>query len=219
MKFDMRPIIMTEQEVLRRPYRQGARALAAEATGQRIVDAFLAHLRIAWFEEITLDAVAQDAGVTVQTIVRRFGSKQGLLEAVPERLQRDVLERRRLSVGDIGRTIDLLIADYEESGDLVMRFLAQEERHPALRELNDFGRAGHRQWLRASFAPWLDPLPAAECDRRLDMLVVATDVYAWKLVRRDMRRSVAALKAIILQLAEAALQIATMPTSKPAKPR
>jgi hypothetical protein len=51
------------------------------------------------------------------------------------------------------------------------------------------------------------------------MLVVATDVYAWKLVRRDMRRSVAALKAIILQLAEAALQIATMPTSKPAKPR
>jgi len=196
---------MTDQQILRRAYRQGARAEAAEATGQRIVDAFLAHLQNAWFEEITLDAVARDAGVTVQTIVRRFGSKQGLLEAVPERMRHKVLLRRGMSVGDIDRTVDLLIADYEETGDFLTRFLAQEERHPALRVVSDYGRAGHRQWLSESFAPWLDPLPERVRNTTLDALVVATDVYVWKLVRRDMRRSAAELKAIVTRMIDAAL--------------
>ena len=32
-----------------------------------------------WYDQITLDAVAEDAGVTVQTILRRFDGKDGLL--------------------------------------------------------------------------------------------------------------------------------------------
>src|SRR6266545_3349860 len=58
-----------------RRYTQGARAQAAEATALRIVDAFLTRLMKQWFDEITLDGVAEDAGVTVQTVVRRFGGK------------------------------------------------------------------------------------------------------------------------------------------------
>lgn len=196
---------MTDQLTKRRTYRQGARAQAAEATGLRIVDAFLARLRVGNFDEITLDAVAQDAEVTVQTIIRRFGSKEGLLEAVSARLREEVLLRRGMSVGDVDRTIDTVIADYEGSGDFVMRLLAQEERHAALRSINDVGRAGHRQWLRESFAPWLDPLPEAARRAKLDALVVATDVYVWKLVRRDMGRSTADLKIIISRMVHAAL--------------
>ena len=62
-----------------RAYQQNARAESTEATGRRIVDAFLHRLMNHWFDEITLDQVAADAGVTVQTVVRRFGGKDGLL--------------------------------------------------------------------------------------------------------------------------------------------
>src|SRR3954471_12624823 len=62
-----------------RPYAQTVRAQATEETARRILDAFIARLFTQWLDEITLDRVADDAGVTVQTIVRRFGGKAGLL--------------------------------------------------------------------------------------------------------------------------------------------
>jgi hypothetical protein len=40
----------------------------------------------------------------------------------------------------------------------------------------------------------------------LDALVVATDLYVWKLVRREMRRPVSAYKAIAKNLVHAALR-------------
>ena len=42
----------------------------------------------------------------------------------------------------------------------------------------------HREWVQTVFAPYL---PAAEAAReaRVDLLVVATDVYTWKQLRRD----------------------------------
>ena len=46
------------------------------------------------------------------------------------------------------------------------------------------GKALHRAWVEEVFAPFL---PAARGAREelLDLLVVATDVYAWKLLRLD----------------------------------
>lgn len=196
---------MNDQTTTRRAYRQEARAHMAEATGNRILDAFCTRLRDSWFEEITLDAVAQDAGVTVQTVLRRFGGKQGLLDAVPERMKSVVLERRGMRPGDIDQSIEFLIQDYESSGDFVMRLLAQEERHAAIKEFSDFGRAGHRQWIRESFGPWLAGMNKTRLEETLDALVVATDVYVWKLVRRDMKRPTKALKQLMTQMIHAAL--------------
>ena len=58
-----------------REYRMSARAELAELTGERIVDAMLGRLRGTPYERIRLDDVAADAGVTVQTVIRRFGGK------------------------------------------------------------------------------------------------------------------------------------------------
>src|SRR5438552_1312834 len=129
-----------------RRYKQGARAQAAEETAQRIVDAFLVRLMKQWFDEITLDRVAEDAGVTVQTVVRRFGSKEGLLAAAVRVLGAQIHARRGEALGDIGRSVDNLFEDYEETGDAVIRLLALEPRHPALKEFLDLGRSEHRQW-------------------------------------------------------------------------
>ena len=189
----------------KRRYRQSARARATEQTAERILDAFAARLRLDWFDQVTLDRVARDAEVTVPTIIRRFGTKEGLLEAAWDRIGQQILERRRVHVGDPVGAVRSVVQDYEVVGDLIMRALAQEERYPAFRAVNDRGRAHHRDWVRACFAPWLDALSAAARRRRLDALVAATDLYLWKLVRRDMGRSRAHVQALMLDLIDGVL--------------
>ena len=191
---------MKLRNAVRRPYRQTARALATEQTGARILDAFERRIREGWFDEITLEQIAQDAGVTVQTVIRRFGGKEGLLEAAWQRLEEEVRERRRAPSGDVRSAVRVIVEDYEHLGDLVMRALAQEERHPAVKAANDIGRAHHRGWIEEAFAPWLTGLPREARQRRVDALVAATDVYLWKLVRRDMARPTSHVEAVMLDL-------------------
>ncbi len=189
----------------RRPYRQTARAAAAEATAERIVQAFRARLEHQWFDEIRLEDVAGDAGVTVQTIIRRFGGKEALLAATSDQTAVEVMQTRGHPVGDPAAVIRAVIADYESVGDFIMRVLAQEERYPALRLQGDRGRVEHRAWIAAAFAPWLEDLDPEVARKRLDALVVATDLYVWKLIRRDMQRPVEELEAVMARLVDAAL--------------
>jgi AcrR family transcriptional regulator len=188
-----------------RRYSQSARAQSAEATAQRIVDAFLARLMTQWYDEITLDRVAEDAGVTVQTVVRRFGAKEGLLANAVKTMGAQINAQRAAPPGDRGRVVDNLVADYEQTGDAVIRLLALEPRHPAVKEVLDFGRREHRQWVANAFSETLSRLGATARRSALDALVIATDVYAWKLLRRDMARSLAATAATIKHLVNATI--------------
>jgi AcrR family transcriptional regulator len=195
----------------RRAYRLGARAEAAEAAAARMVAAFRARLVDSWFDEIRLEDIAREADVSVQTVIRRFGGKEGLLEAVYEQMGGEILNRRSVPSGDTAKAVRALIEDYEASGDVILRALAQEDRHPAIRRATDIGRAGHRGWLAEVFADALDGLPEPQARQRLDALVVATDVYVWKLVRRDMRRSRGELRTLMEHLIAAALQTPPAP--------
>lgn len=189
-----------------RQYRQTARALASAATAQTIIESFLKRLNEQWFEEITLDAIAQDSNVTVQTVIRRFGNKEGLLKKAADHLGKSVDVRRPIRPGDIDFTVEALTDDYEAIGDLILRLLTQEDRQPVLKPLLDKGRRGHREWLATIFADNLKSLSQAKRRVRLDAMVVATDLYIWRLVRREMGRPVAAFKAISRQMLTAALK-------------
>jgi AcrR family transcriptional regulator len=183
-----------------RPYRQRVRAEAAAATGRRIVEAFIGLMRERWLEDVTLEAVARAAAVTVQTVIRRFGGKEGLLVAASEHLTGEITARRATPPGAVGHAIRALVADYELTGDLAIRLLAQEPRHAGLPRLLDHGRACHRAWVAQVFAPSLDLLPPPARERRLAALVAATDVYTWKLLRRDMGLGPAEVTATIREM-------------------
>ncbi len=193
-------------KIVTRSYRQGARADAAEATGRRIVEAFLARMMTQWFDEITLDLVAADAGVTVQTVVRRFGGKEGLLEQGVEVMAAQINARRAAPPGDLDRLVDNLIADYEKTGDTVIRLLAVESRHPVLTGFLNVGRAYHRNWAETGFASALEPLDDATRRRLVDAIVIASDVYTWKLLRRDMGRSIRATATTMKSMIRACLE-------------
>jgi AcrR family transcriptional regulator len=174
----------------KRSYRQTARAAAAESLRQRVVAAFHGLLLRSWIDEITLDEVATLAGTTRQSVVRLFGGKDGLLEAVISRIRAAAVPRVSMS-HDVSRraAVKALITHYEAVGDMVMRFLAQEEQHAALRPLLEQGRREHRAWVAERFGSAQEGLGQAERERQILRLVAATDIYTWKLLRRDYGKS------------------------------
>lgn len=189
----------------RRPYRQIARAEAADDTARRIAVAFAECIHERWIEDVTLEDVAARAGVTVRTIIRRFGSKEGLLASHSEYLAAQIRADMNITPGDIEGALDRGLTFYERMGDGIIRNLAQEQRHPVLKPMLNLGRAEHRDVLAAFYAPWLDPLPAKERLRVLDQLVIATDIYAWQILRRDTGRSLSETRAVMLALIRAIL--------------
>src|SRR5262249_10174077 len=73
---------------------------------------------------------------------------------------------------------------YEHRGDMVLGLLAEEDTDDRARLMCDDGRGLHRRWVEEVFGAVL-PTEPVERSRLLDALVVATDVYTWKLLRRD----------------------------------
>lgn len=193
----------------RRRYSQVVRAEAAEETGRRIVEAFIGRLMGQWYDEITLAQVAKDAGVTVQTMVRRFGGKEGLLVVAAKELGERINAAREAPPEDVGRVVESLMGDYERTGDGVIRLLSLEGRYPAIQVVMEFGRGEHRRWVAKAFSQTLGMIGGKGRERALDLLVIATDVYTWKLLRRDMGRSVAEATATVRSMIEAMIFGAT----------
>ena len=180
-----------------RAYSMELRAAAAEATHDRILSAAADAFIEQWYDDVTIASVAKRAGVSGQTVANHFGSKEQLFTAVHQRIGGEIVGRRyRPEPGDVRGAVEALVEDYELTGDGVVRFLALEEKVPSLAPALAEGRRGHREWVEAMFqAPELVP-----------ELVVATDVYTWKLLRRDQGLSRDETVASILKIVEALLE-------------
>ena len=162
------------------------RARSTQETGERILDATIALFAELPYAQLTLRAVADRADVTVQTVIRRFGDKEGLTVAAAARAREQVAAQRSAApVGELTAAVDNLVAHYEEAGDLALRLLAEEQSAPQLAVLAEMGRALHRDWCARVFAPTLGRLKGADRIRRTAQLVAICDVYTWKLLRRD----------------------------------
>lgn len=164
-----------------------ARAEAAEDTERRILEAGRALFSARWYDDVTLADVAAEAGVSSQTVIRRFGSKDGLIDAVTARVRHEVAEQRgEAPAGDVRGAIATLVEHYEREGDAVLRLLAQEDRVPAFRRVTDGGRALHYAWVDRVFGAVLDGFEPAKRTRRRAGLIAACDVSVWKVLRRDL---------------------------------
>jgi AcrR family transcriptional regulator len=179
-----------------------ARAADAEATRERILDGAVAAFWDSPSASVSLDEVARRAGVTVQTVIRRFGGKAALLAAAVEREGARVASERDPAAvaGRPKAAVDQLLAHYEQMGDKVVRMIAEETRTPELTPIVDRGRALHRDWCAAVFAGVLHELDARSRRRRLAELAAVCDVHTWKLLRRDAGLSVAETRLALLEM-------------------
>jgi AcrR family transcriptional regulator len=171
----------------KRRYRMGARAEKANATRRRIIDAVTTLFAERWIEEISLDEVASRAGVTVQTVIRRFGGKAELIAAAADEAERDIVQQRFAApVGDIAGAVRNLFDHYEAVGDLALRILTQVDHYPSTPAFADRGRQLHYQWVERTFAPQIALAAPPDRERLRASLITLADVYVWKLLRRDL---------------------------------
>jgi AcrR family transcriptional regulator len=169
----------------RRPYRMTSRAEAANATTERILDAVTELFWERPTDQVVLRDVAERAGVTVQTVLRKYAGKEALLAAAADRAMSRTEAERAVSPGDLDSAIEVLLDHYEELGPKVLRLLAEEQSSPTLAEFAERGRVLHRQWCSTVFAETLEPLTGVARKRRLAQVVAVCDVYTWKLLRLD----------------------------------
>ncbi len=169
---------------IQRSYSMQVRAQTKQQTRQRILRAALELAVERMTVDLTLGEIAARAGTTVQTVLRHFGSRDTLLDAAVELRSTEVSAERAAPVGDIEAATAVLMVHYEQVGDFVVRLLGQEN-DERVRRLMEPGKKLHRTWVETVYQPQIDARPDSEHDALTDLLVVATDVYTWKLLRRD----------------------------------
>ncbi len=186
-----------------------ARAEGVAQTRERIVHAALKLALEQAYEDITLAAIAQAAGVSHQTVLNHFESKEGVAAAAAELLGRQTtVARDGATPGDTIGAVAVLVGEYERIGDANARWAMSSERLGSLAALLDGARAGHQAWLQRMFA---DALPKTPVTRRraVHALHAVTDVYTWKLLRRDLRLSSTETERIMVQLINGLLSAAS----------
>ena len=134
---------------------------------------------------MTLAKIAKAAGVSHQTVLNHFESKEGVVGAAAEIIGAETTDRRRATPGDLDGAIAALAAEYERIGDANARWAATADRVPVLAPWIARGREHHQAWLDEMFDASLPDDRTARRDVILQ-LHVATDVMSWKLLRRDL---------------------------------
>ena len=182
-----------------------ARAEAVEATRERVARAAMQRFLAEPYEDVTIASVSRDAGVSHQTLLNHFESKDGLFAAAAERFSADLAASREgRATSDPESVVALLIEQFERSGDGNVRLALLHERIEAVRAGLEQGRANHQVWLAEAFEDRL-PSDAAERRRTLAALHAATDVYTWKLLRRDLGHGRRATQRIMTDMVRAIL--------------
>lgn len=162
-----------------------ARAEREERTRTALLDAAEAAFFSRPWDQISLQDVADAAGVTKQTLLRHFGSKEGLLEqGLARAFDRVRAQRMSAPAGDIEGAVDNLLDHYEEWGERALRMGAMDGRAPT-RALRIAARQVHYDWVEHAFGPWLARARGRERERLHGALIVLCDVQSWGILARD----------------------------------
>jgi AcrR family transcriptional regulator len=177
----------------------------SEKTKDRIVKSTEVLLATGPLAGVTLPAIAKGAKVTVQTVMRQMGSRDGCLAEVAKIVSDRVdSQRGHAKPGDVDSAISVLMEHYESESALILNLLEQSNKDETFaKRAAESGRVYHRNWIEHCFGPHIKDLDK----ETVDSLVAATDIYLYKLLRLDMRRSFKATKAVIKRLVRGILEV------------
>jgi AcrR family transcriptional regulator len=175
-----------------------ARAEAEQQTRTALLDAADEAFLSGPWKQASLETIARAAGVTKPTLLRHFGSKQGLLEGVLRRAI-DEVEEQRLGVptNDIAGAVENLLEHYVMRGGRAMRSSNLELDGP-LADLGRRARQFHYDWVELAFGAWLRTARAAERRRLRAALIAICDVQTWWILSHDLGLSGAEVQATLI---------------------
>jgi AcrR family transcriptional regulator len=122
---------------------------AEDATSERVLDAALELAGASGLQNLTMDDVAQRAGVGRMTVYRRFGSRTALIDALAVRECRRCLKRIEAAIDPSAPAGERLTAQFTETLAVIrehplLAHLARFEPESLLRELTRDGSAVFR---------------------------------------------------------------------------
>ena len=185
-----------------RTYSQTRRAETTERSRQAILMAAQELFRDEGEFELPLEEVAARAGCSTRSVLRHFGSKEGLIAAAIADAEQEVMVSRAVDAGNVPAAIGALVDHYEEAGDRVIGWLGLADRYPLVRQVTESGKRLHLDWVDAVFAPDLESLGRGERRSRRAVLASLTDVYLWELLRRRQGLGREATAAALLDLVD-----------------
>lgn len=189
-----------------RPYKQGARALAQQRTRDALLDAADQEFYKDRWQKTSLETLAAKAGVTKQTLLRHFDSKDGLLLNALLRGAAEVHDQRWSAPrGDIAGAVENLLEHYDAWGERSMRIGAWLNGPAMLAKLSQAARQVHYEWVEHAFGPQLEGLDEPARARRRAALIALCDVHTWWLLSHDLGLEGAELCATLTEAIEAVL--------------
>ena len=174
---------MVIKSKMARAYNMAARAEAVEARRQGILEAAYELFVTVPHDELTLEAVAERAGVSIKTVVRQFQTKDELLVACLRSGSQIEEGRREVAPGDVPGVVAVLARRYDELVDIVPRMIALQDRIETIAAAMAGAIESHKGWLAHVFAPWLPPAGPVR-KRRIMALYGATEIHVWWMWRR-----------------------------------
>jgi AcrR family transcriptional regulator len=187
----------------RRPYRQVERAQAQQRTRESLLEVAAEEFFAGRWQSASLESLASAAGVTKQTLLRHFGSKDGLLLAALVHSGSHVFEQRfSVDPGNPASAVDNLLDHYEEWGERSLRVGTWQGGPPALAQFSRLARKVHYDWVELAFGPWLARLEGAARERLRASLIAVCDVQVWWVLAHDLGLPREQVRAVLLGLIE-----------------
>jgi AcrR family transcriptional regulator len=190
-----------------REYKQVERAKAQERTREALIAAATDEFFEGNWLKTSLDSLSRKAGVTRQTLLRHFGSKDGLLMQSLMRGATQVRDQRwSTPTTDISGAVENVIDHYEEWGERSVRIGAWQRGPTVLALFANAARQIHYDWVEHAFAGWLDKFDDETRAERQAILVVLCDVQTWWILSNDLGLSRRKVHAILTDQIERALE-------------
>lgn len=167
-------------------YTQVARADAEARTREALLDAAEATFFEADWNRSSLVSIAERAGVTKQTLLRHYESKDGLLRAAYERAFSRV-EAQRLAApqGDVPGAVTNLLDHYYELGDRARKLGTVDQDALGL-DVGTRARRLHYDWIDHAFGGAIARAPKSTRDQVRRSLIVVCDVQSWAILAHDL---------------------------------
>jgi hypothetical protein len=100
--------------------------------------------------------------------------------------------------GDLPGIVDALLEEYERMGNALVRTLTVEYEYPVTQTLLKEARKFHREWCIQVFEPFLPKVKSDSYEIVLSAFITGTEFYLWKLLRKDLGKSMEQCRNIFL---------------------
>jgi AcrR family transcriptional regulator len=190
-----------------RPYKQVARAAAQERTREALLGAATEEFYAGRWQHASLELLAKKAGVTKQTLLRHFGTKEELLMKALLQAYVEIRDQRwSAPPGNLRGVLDNLLDHYEAWGERSMSVGAFQGDTGGLDTFAQAAREFHYAWVEYAFGPWLERRRGKARARCRASLIVLCDVQTWWTLSHDLRLARAEVHATLTDIIKGVLK-------------